>query len=76
MVFSFLGLTDKTFQLTRSIFILQQCPKKVKSTVFEILFFVFLAELPQLLSFVVEFESKENPQKKIFFSDLYSLCDE
>ena len=61
MVFSFLGLTDKTFQLTRSIFILQQCPNKEKSTVFEIYFFVFLAELPQLLSFVVEFESKENP---------------
>ena len=76
MVFSFLGLTDKTFQLTRSIFILQQCPKKVKSTVFEILFFCFfLAELPQLLSFVVEFESKENSQNN-FFPDLYSLCNE
>ena len=75
MVFSFLGLTDKTFQLTRSIFILQQCPKKVKSTVFEILFLFFLAELPQLLSFVVEFESKENSQNN-FFPDLYSLGNE
>ena len=74
MVFSFLGLTDKTFQLTRSIFILQQCPKYIggNSTVFEI---YFLMNLAQPFIFVVEFESKENSQNN-FFPDLYSLGNE
>ena len=73
MVFSFVGLTDKTFQLTKSIFILQQCPKKVEIQQF--LKYFFLVKLPQPFIFVVEFESKEN-SKNNFFPDLYSLCNE